>query len=84
VAEIDKTMTSSELTHWIAYDNIEPFGAIRDNIHAGIIAAMVGNPYKKGKPLSPVDFLLKDPEEQREKETAKFFNWLKASAKRKT
>ena len=43
VAELEETISSDELTQWIAFYNMEPFGSERDNIHAGIIASTLAN-----------------------------------------
>lgn len=55
LAEID----SRELTEWMAYEQVEPFGPWRDDIRAGVIASTVANVYrgKTQKPLSPTDFV---------------------------
>lgn len=44
------------------YYALEPFGAERDNIHAGLIASTVANVHisKKDKMLKPADFMLKN------------------------
>ena len=69
-------MSSGEMTEWMAFDSIEPFGEQRADLRAGIIASTVAN-YSMNRPKSPVrpaDFmpfigkpsgpvLLKDPVE---------------------
>jgi hypothetical protein len=56
-------MDSLEFAEWMAYYAAEPFGAERDNFHAGIVAAMVRNVNTiKGSPVRPADFMLRtDP-----------------------
>ena len=51
---------SRELSEWMAYAQVEPFGVERENLHAGIVAATVANVNRaKGKKaLQPSDFLL--------------------------
>ncbi len=53
-------LDSRELSEWMAYETVEPFGAVRDNLHAGVVAATVANVNRaKGdKTFSPDDFLL--------------------------
>lgn len=52
-------ISSSELTEWMAFDAIEPFGDPRDDLRAGIVASAVVNhsmsPPKQ--PTKPVDFM---------------------------
>lgn len=49
--------SSAELTQWIAYDAIEPIGAIRDDFHAALISRTVAAQYTK-KPGRLEDFLI--------------------------
>lgn len=53
-------LDSRELTEWMAYERVEPFGVVRDNLHAGVVAATVANANrsKSAKPFQPTDFLL--------------------------
>jgi len=56
-----------ELTEWMAYDSISPFGPERDELRTGLIAAMLANMFRsKGKGsgaalAKPSDFLLFKP-----------------------
>lgn len=78
-------MSSKELSLWIAYYNLHPFGVERDNLHAGMIASMVGNAnLAKGKaPFSPTDFMMQSDKERRIKETQQTIAYLRAHAKPK-
>jgi hypothetical protein len=55
VEELDETISSAELTQWMAYAGIEPFGYPMDNYRMGVpAAAIVGSiqntiPVEKGK-----------------------------------
>ena len=73
VAELEQQLGSGELTEWIAFDSIEPFGAARANWPSANLAAIVANYLRmKGKPLrNPKDFLwgAKDATKQRQTET---------------
>lgn len=57
---------------WQRYWELEPFGALRDNIHAGIVAATIWqsalNPNDRSK-VKPSDFLLIEGEEPRTKQS---------------
>ena len=58
----------------MAFYRLEPFGAERDNLHAGIVASMVANvnrdTKKRPEPFAPHDFLIEveDFEEDIEEE----------------
>ncbi len=51
---------SAELTDWMAYYRIDPWGGERGDLQAGIVASMVGNVNLKdgAEPLGPSDFAL--------------------------
>lgn len=60
--ELLSRISSHELTEWMAYDTIEPFGhAIDQRMAAQIVAAIynVNRDPKKGKLLDAEDFMLK-------------------------
>ena len=78
-------MGSSELSEWMKFWSVEPWGPYRDNIHAGLIAATIANVYrKKNTPaLTYEDFMLLDKEDHKKRETLKTLNWMKSVARRK-
>lgn len=53
-------MSSSELSEWQAYYNIEPFGEIRADLRAGTIASPLVNMWagKKGRKTKPSDWIM--------------------------
>ena len=55
------SMTSAELTEWIADNSIEPIGPERSDLAAGIIAATVANchrnPKTRPRPFEAQDFM---------------------------
>jgi len=61
VRELLARISSRELTEWQAYYNIEPFGAVRADTHAAIIASTVANTARdvkrKPKPFTPAEFM---------------------------
>lgn len=61
VRQLLESTDSRELAEWQAYAAIEPFGDIRADIRAGIIAAVVvnSNPYRKrgSRAAKPSDFI---------------------------
>jgi hypothetical protein len=70
VNELEQTLGSGELTEWIAFYRIEPFGSHRDNYHAAIIAATVANYSGKLKtPKQVHEFMIEHPDQKRERET---------------
>ena len=72
VQELLGRVDSRELTEWMAFYQIEPFGAERGDLQAGIVASTVANvhrdPKKKREPFKPADFMPefgKRPQSQR-------------------
>ena len=55
-AELLATLTSSELSAWMAFSRIEPIGYARGDLQAAIIASTVANVNRK-KPLGLKDFM---------------------------
>ncbi|WP_246216892.1 DUF4035 domain-containing protein [Paraburkholderia panacisoli] len=60
-------LDSAELTEWLAYDRIDPFGQSRADLRAGIVAATVAN-YgnrelrERAKPSNFMAFIEREPE----------------------
>ena len=65
VEQLDRGITSKELTEWMAYYRLEPFGQERADFHSARIAAAVYNCFSKTK-VSESDFMLRDPGEKPE------------------
>jgi hypothetical protein len=59
VGDMLRRMSSLELTEWLAFAQIEPFGEWRDDFRTGLLAAVIANPHrKKGAPgFKPSDFM---------------------------
>jgi len=59
VRELLARIDSSELSEWIKYFELEPFGPVRSDLSAGIVAATIANVNKgkSGKAFQPVDFM---------------------------
>lgn len=85
--ELETTVSARELADWGAYWSVEPWGAERDNIHAGIVAAMVFNVHrgKDAEPRKFEDFLLREvvPGQENYAKTINFVAGLRALAKPK-
>ena len=43
VEELGVRMSGREFVHWMAYYNMEPFGEMRADLRAGIIASTIAN-----------------------------------------
>jgi hypothetical protein len=83
VAELKDSLTQREYLSWQRYWEEEPWGAYRDNLHAGIIAREVRRPQlKKGAENSLDDFMVVNPESRREEAQGNFITLLKMVAKR--
>ena len=83
VNELEYSLSSSELMEWVALYELEPFGVGRDNDHAAMQTAMLAN-INRGKNVPAFkidDFMLKDREDQRQRETAVFLKGLEQVAK---
>lgn len=85
MAELNLTMSAREFAQWMDYFRSEPFGPVRDNLHAGQITAMLYNANRgKGKkPLSAADFLLMSQRERMERNSRQTLSTMKAMAKPK-
>ena len=63
VGEMLGRMSSAEITEWLAFYQLEPFGPERGDLRAGIVAATVANvnrdAKKQKKPYSAQDFMPK-------------------------
>lgn len=78
-------MGASELLEWRAHYRRAPWGSMRDNVHAGIVAATVRNVHlrKGAKPLGFSDFILRSADEERGARARSVFGMLKAMAKKR-
>lgn len=85
VAELNLRMSAREFSQWMDYFRSEPFGPVRDNLHAGTIAAMLFNANRgKGqKPMSAADFLLMSERERMAQRTRKTMDAMRAIAQPK-
>ena len=86
VAELEHSLGSSELIEWQRFWAREPWGAHRDNIHAGLIASTLANAFrgKGSKAITYQDFMLVDRSEHKQKKTKEFLSWINRVAKKKT
>jgi hypothetical protein len=61
VAELGRRLSAAELTEWMAFYHLEPWGGERSDLQAGIIASTVANvnrdSKKKPEPYRPQDFI---------------------------
>ena len=59
VRTLEKQMGSDELTEWQAFYQLEPWGDIRADFRAGIIASVLANSHRgsHAPPFSPQDFM---------------------------
>ncbi len=55
------SISSRQLTEWMAYDQLEPFGERRADLRMAILASLIANanrdPDKRREPFSPADFM---------------------------
>ncbi len=59
MSELLRTLSSEELTEWIAYHGISPIDDARGDLQAGIVASVVANANRAPKTpaFQPADFM---------------------------
>lgn len=61
VGELLARVSSRELSEWMAYGQLEPFGDERADLRSAIVAAVVANanrdPKRRRRPFKPRDFM---------------------------
>ncbi len=59
VRELLANVGSDELTEWMAFYQLEPFGDFRADFRSGMVAATFANAHraKDAKPFTPEDFM---------------------------
>lgn len=65
VGELLDSISSAELTEWMAFDQLEPFGYATDSLRAGQICAVIANvnrPKETSKKWKASDFVVIDGE----------------------
>lgn len=65
-------MSSKEITEWMAYNNLEPFGEERADVRSAMIACVMANAFSKKKHKIE-DFILKF--KRRKKGKTKRMDW---------
>lgn len=61
VGELLDRISSRELSEWMVYAQLEPFGEARADLRAGIVASTMANtvrdPKRRKKPFGPEEFM---------------------------
>lgn len=47
VSRCQEEVNSREFLEWLAYQRIEPFGALQEDYRAGVLASLLYNPWRK-------------------------------------
>lgn len=78
-------MSSREFGEWMEFYKSEPFGPVRDNLHAGIVTSMIYNASRRkgARPMSAADFLLMSERERMERNTKKTLSAVRVLAQTK-
>jgi hypothetical protein len=67
VRELLARIDSRELAEWMVYYGLDPFGDVRGDLQAGIVASTIANANKgkNGRAFTPADFmpLIKKPDQ---------------------
>lgn len=84
MAELKVRLGSRELQDWEAYYAVEPWGQMRDNMHAGMLASILANQNRKrgARAMTYEDFLLVPASDKYRDNRKRFFGSLRALAKR--
>jgi len=56
-------MTPTQLVEWMVYESLEPFGDVRADLRAGIVASTIANVHrdpKRTRSYKPSDFIAMD------------------------
>jgi len=71
VEDLSIKMSSSEMSEWAAYYRIEPFGDVRNDVHAAMICQSVISPHmEKGKKPPSIEELMPFRDTEKEGQTA--------------
>jgi hypothetical protein len=56
-------LTSRQISEWIAFSELEPFGEQIDWLRTGVLASLIANVnrQKGAKPFKPTDFMPEEP-----------------------
>ena len=71
VSQLLKSLSSKELTEWMIYYELEPFGEDREDFRMGVVASTIANVNrsKNSKVYKPQDFIPKFGDTQPNKQT---------------
>lgn len=75
-------MSGREFKGWLAYYELEPFGAERDNWHMARVASILANAYRRpnSPPIKMSEFFYVDAETARKRSDEQTLSWLMQSS----
>jgi len=77
VAELENELSASELSEWQAFYRLEPFGDVRANWHAAVVAQIIAQAFSFGGGRPKVaDFMWQSEGERRRAREAATIAWL--------
>jgi len=78
-----ENMPASYFAEYMEYYSLSPFGEERDNLHAGMIAAVIANSNrgKRSKALSISDFMFKSDYDREREQVASMMTFMKGITK---
>jgi hypothetical protein len=83
IRELEENMGSAELSDWMRYYQIEPWGSWRSNYHAAQIASLIFNVNRgKQKAVTPADFMFVDAETAQDTKDQEVLSFLSARSKK--
>lgn len=84
LAELDARLSADELSDWMAYYQLEPWGAWRDNWHAALLAKLIYDVNRGKHPAAKMkDFMYSDAEVKAHADARTFIARLDSMAKRR-
>jgi hypothetical protein len=84
VSQVEQ-LSARELDDWRAFYAVEPWGAWRENLHAGLVASTIANVNraKGSKAFSAMDFMLKERDSSADQiKTAQVVGFLRAASRK--
>lgn len=84
LTELNQRMTGREAGLWLAFNQLQPRGVVRDDYHSARLCALLATIYApKGKTFTVQDFMFEDPNSKQKREFQNFAARFRARAQPK-
>lgn len=85
LTELNQRMTAREFALWVAFNQIQPRGVVRDDYHISKLCALLANiNAPKGKSFTVQDFMFETQENKQQREFKNFAARLRSRAQPKS